>query len=335
MDRQNLKKWLNYSIPAIALIGTLFISMANEDSKKEEKNESVSSYNMSQLESITKVVDITKGDSVSEKITKSQDGETQVSQFAQATQKDTTVGLENATSVRVFETGNQIIDESVPLASSSESQNTQSGSEVETPKTLVATYPVQSVLSMTHIKYGVNLVVYQVKVIQEYSDGSKVETGSYEQSELDTSGYSASDQDLKADAAGEAAAHADYANRILELVNEIRAEAGVDPLVLDVNLTKAATMRAIELDYSDTFAHERPDGRHWNTVFAACGLDYTSAGENIAAGQKTPEQVVEAWKNSEGHYRNMVNAKYTKLGVGYSNSNVGTYKVYWSQLFMN
>lgn len=47
------------------------------------------------------------------------------------------------------------------------------------------------------------------------------------------------------------------------------------------------------------------------------GIVYQLAGENIALGQTTPEQVVEAWMNSEGHRENILNQSYTHIGVGY------------------
>lgn len=47
------------------------------------------------------------------------------------------------------------------------------------------------------------------------------------------------------------------------------------------------------------------------------GVDYRTAGENIAKGQRTPQQVVNAWMNSEGHRANILNGNFTHIGVGY------------------
>ena len=59
------------------------------------------------------------------------------------------------------------------------------------------------------------------------------------------------------------------------------------------------------------------------------GITYKSAGENIAMGQKTPKEVVQAWMNSEGHRANILNGSYTHIGVGYvANGN------YWTQEFI-
>lgn len=62
------------------------------------------------------------------------------------------------------------------------------------------------------------------------------------------------------------------------------------------------------------------------------GIHYKSAGENIAAGQRTPDEVMQAWMNSSGHRANILNAKYTELGVGYYKG--GSYGVYWVQEFI-
>ena len=122
--------------------------------------------------------------------------------------------------------------------------------------------------------------------------------------------------------------HADVL-RVVELVNEERAKAGLQPLTLKADVTKAAQVRAIESEKS--FSHTRPDGRHFTTALKEAGVNYRGAGENIAWGQKTPEQVMQGWLNSAGHRANILNAKYTSIGVGfYTNANGVNY---WSQLF--
>lgn len=121
---------------------------------------------------------------------------------------------------------------------------------------------------------------------------------------------------------------------VLKYVNEIRAEAGVAPLTLDVNLCRAATYRAVEINNEDCFSHIRPDGTRCFTVFKLYGIEYKSAGENIAAGYSDPKVVVEAWKNSPAHYENLVCAKFTKMGAGYSDKPIG-YQYYWTQFFTN
>ena len=95
-------------------------------------------------------------------------------------------------------------------------------------------------------------------------------------------------------------------------------------------LDAAARVRAEEL--VEAFSHTRPDGRYFSTVFAEHGITYRYSGENIAWGQKSPEEVVTAWMNSAGHRANILNAKFTELGVGYRQNARGVN--YFTQLFI-
>ena len=88
--------------------------------------------------------------------------------------------------------------------------------------------------------------------------------------------------------------------------------------------------RAKEIQIS--FAHTRPDGRSFSTALTDRGIRYYNAGENIAWGQQSPEEVMQAWMNSEGHRANILNPKFTKLGIGHTTDAAG--RQYWSQLFI-
>ena len=78
------------------------------------------------------------------------------------------------------------------------------------------------------------------------------------------------------------------------------------------------------------FSHTRPDGRSCFTALTDLGISYGGAGENIAYGQSSPEEVMTAWMNSSGHRANILNSSFTKLGVGvYKSGNT----IYWVQLF--
>lgn len=122
-----------------------------------------------------------------------------------------------------------------------------------------------------------------------------------------------------------------YAEEVLKLVNAEREKAGISPLSLDDQLCAAASQRAKEL--VESFAHVRPDGSDIATVLEENGCQYTKMGENIAAGQATPEEVVTSWMGSEGHRENILNPDYAKLGVGYYEDASGNYVYYWVQLF--
>ena len=119
-----------------------------------------------------------------------------------------------------------------------------------------------------------------------------------------------------------------YISEVVRLVNAERAKEGLAALQMDSSLNSAAQVRAKEIVRS--FSHTRPNGSNCFTALSEAGIKYNGSGENIAYGQKTPAEVVNAWMNSAGHRANIMSTKFTKIGVGCHNSN-GTY--YWSQFF--
>lgn len=120
-----------------------------------------------------------------------------------------------------------------------------------------------------------------------------------------------------------------YAEQVVEIVNAERAKAGLGALTLDKSIEAAALVRAREIEIS--FSHTRPDGRSFSTVLNDNGISFSGAGENIAWGQKSPEEVVNAWMNSPSHRANILNSRFTKIGVGYYQNQSG--RNFWTQLF--
>lgn len=182
-------------------------------------------------------------------------------------------------------------------------------------------------------KYGVKKIEVTVTNYYVYSDGSKEYCYDFTDYKYDYSGYSATDAELLEESIALANANMAYYNEILTLVNQIRAEAGVQPLTLDTTLCQAATMRSIEMNYSYTFSHTRPGGRGCFSVFDIFSIGVCASGENIARGYPTPAAVVEGWKNSQGHYENMIYANFNKMGVGMCNLSEYGIGPYWTQLF--
>lgn len=126
--------------------------------------------------------------------------------------------------------------------------------------------------------------------------------------------------------------YSDYINEVLRLTNEARASKSLSPLKLDANVTVAANVRANELN--TLFSHTRPDGRNCFSVFEDMHIMYSLAAENIAIGQRTPENVVNGWLNSPGHYANIMNSEFTTIGIGVAKATSGNYNGYaWVQLF--
>jgi uncharacterized protein YkwD len=121
-----------------------------------------------------------------------------------------------------------------------------------------------------------------------------------------------------------------YAEQVLKIVNQERAKEGLSALTTNSTLTAAANKRAQEIVQS--FSHTRPNGTSFSTVLKEFGVSYKSAGENIAYGQKTPQEVMNGWMNSSGHRANILNSSYNKVGIGVYKAN-GV--IYWTQVFTN
>ena len=120
-------------------------------------------------------------------------------------------------------------------------------------------------------------------------------------------------------------------DQVIALCNQERAKAGLAPLTKSDALTAASQARSNEL--VRTFSHNRPDGRSCFTIFNEYGVAYGAAGENIAAGQHSAEEVVNAWLNSSAHRRNIMNASYHKIGIGLVVQSGTQYEYYWTQMF--
>lgn len=170
------------------------------------------------------------------------------------------------------------------------------------------------------------------------SDDNGGSSDAGENSDDSSSGESANvidDESLLAIAKINTVTYSEFANRVLELVNNERANAGVAPLVLDEALCNAANMRAIEMDRTGELSHTRPNGNSCFEVFNICGVGSGTYGENIAWASygMSPEKLVLEWMNSEGHKANIINSNYTRMGLGYSTGVAGEDGHYWAQEF--
>jgi uncharacterized YkwD family protein len=123
-----------------------------------------------------------------------------------------------------------------------------------------------------------------------------------------------------------------YERQVADLVNAERAKAGLAPLTLDSSISNVARAKSKDMADNNYFAHTSPTYGSAGSMLSQFGIKYTAWGENIASGQKTPQQVVTAWMNSQGHRENIMSSTYTKLGVGYATNSKGV--PYWTQMFV-
>ncbi|EKQ51739.1 MULTISPECIES: CAP domain-containing protein [unclassified Clostridium] len=109
---------------------------------------------------------------------------------------------------------------------------------------------------------------------------------------------------------------ADAEQKILDLMNQKRTEAGLKPLVLDNTLIKVARYKSDDMIQNNFFDHTNPDGTKWTNWLQDLGYSYTSAGENIAYNTYDAVELFTQWWNSPSHRANMMNSSYTKVGIG-------------------
>ena len=120
-----------------------------------------------------------------------------------------------------------------------------------------------------------------------------------------------------------------FENEVIRLVNDQRAKKGLKALSANWELSRVARYKSQDMADNRYFSHTSPTYGTPFQMIKAFGLTYRTAGENIAYGQRTPQDVVNAWMNSSGHRANILNASYTQIGVGYVSSGH-----YWTQMFI-
>ncbi|WP_336046701.1 CAP domain-containing protein [Solibacillus ferritrahens] len=117
--------------------------------------------------------------------------------------------------------------------------------------------------------------------------------------------------------------------QVVNLVNKERAKEGLAPLTMDWELARVAKYKSQDMHDKKYFSHTSPTYGSPFDMMKKFDISYKSAGENIAQGQKSATQVMDAWMNSSGHRANIMNAQFTHIGVGYVKDGN-----YWTQMFI-
>ena len=119
-----------------------------------------------------------------------------------------------------------------------------------------------------------------------------------------------------------------FEQQVIDLTNQKRAERGLKPLTANWELSRVARYKSQDMRDKNYFSHTSPTYGSPFKMIKDFGITYRAAAENIAYGQRTPQQVVNAWWNSDGHRANMI-GNFTEIGVGYvADGN------YWTQMFI-
>lgn len=121
-------------------------------------------------------------------------------------------------------------------------------------------------------------------------------------------------------------------SEVLRLVNIERTKEGLSPLKLSSELSNVANKKSQDMADNNYFSHTSPTYGSPFDMMNQFGINYTSAGENIAQGYTSAESVMNGWMNSPGHRANILSSNFGTLGVGYVNKGGTTY---WTQMFTN
>jgi uncharacterized protein YkwD len=122
----------------------------------------------------------------------------------------------------------------------------------------------------------------------------------------------------------------------LTRINAERRRAGRQPLTLDPKLDLAAQRHAEDMLARSFFAHRGADGKTVRERARAAGFEWSAIGENLAEGQDSVKEAVEAWMRSSGHRENILDRRYTETGVGLAlgrDPKTGEYRILWVQTF--
>jgi uncharacterized YkwD family protein/spore coat assembly protein SafA len=120
-----------------------------------------------------------------------------------------------------------------------------------------------------------------------------------------------------------------YESEVVRIVNEERAKRGLRELKHNWQLSRVARYKSQDMKDLGYFSHTSPTYGSPFQMIKSFGITYRSAGENIARGQRSPKEVVNAWMNSSGHRANILSSSFTEIGVGYASDGN-----YWTQMFI-
>jgi len=130
-----------------------------------------------------------------------------------------------------------------------------------------------------------------------------------------------------------------FQQEMLRLINEARAASRscgatpyqpAKPLAWNAKLFNAAAGHSTDMATNNYFSHTSRDGRTASQRVTAAGYVWRATGENIAAGQRTIQEVMQGWINSPGHCANIMNPAFTEVGVACALNSTSTYKQYWT-----
>lgn len=119
---------------------------------------------------------------------------------------------------------------------------------------------------------------------------------------------------------------------VVRLVNVERSKKGLHLLKQHWELSRVARYKSEDMIKKGYFAHQSPTYGSPFRMMESFGIRCSAAAENIAHGQKTPQEVMNSWMNSSGHKNNILSPSYSEIGVGAAKDSQGN--IYWTQMFI-
>lgn len=120
---------------------------------------------------------------------------------------------------------------------------------------------------------------------------------------------------------------------VIRLVNIERQKQGLSQFKTSSDLSNVARVKSEDMYRNNYFSHNSPKYGSPFDMMKSFGINYTTAGENIAKGYNSAQSVVNGWMNSSGHRANILNPSFNTIGVGAYTDSSGT--IYWTQMFTN
>jgi len=121
-------------------------------------------------------------------------------------------------------------------------------------------------------------------------------------------------------------------DRALNELNEYRVSKGLDTLVYNEKLNLASAVHATDLAQAGIISHTGTDGSGHGDRVQRQGYYFSIAGENVATGQKSWDDVFKAWQDSPGHNENLLRDDVTEFGLALVYEPTTTYSTYWAML---
>lgn len=120
--------------------------------------------------------------------------------------------------------------------------------------------------------------------------------------------------------------------RALDDLNNYRQAHGLGTLVYDERLSLASEVHAKDLAQAGIISHTGTDGSGHGDRVQRQGYYFSIAGENVATGQKSWDDVFDAWKKSPGHNENLLRDDVTEFGLALVYEPTTTYSTYWAMI---